>query len=102
MRLRSRRHLDAIHHVVITVEDEPDALKRIAVLNTAFYKILSGTRLVRVVHADYEKGCIEALVEADRIVPDIAPAAVHVKIDAWPVRSAHDARRHHPPALAPS
>lgn len=81
----SRRAAE-LHHVTIRVDDEPDVLKRVALLNTALLKVIQGTRLIDVLDSDYEHGCIELLIEAEQINPSIVPGRVNVEIDRW---SAH-------------
>lgn len=85
MGLLRRRSPIGIHHVTIRVNEPKDMLKRIAILHTAMVKILSGTRLIRVLSADYESGCIEMLVEADAVKPSIVPGHVEIEVEAWPV-----------------
>lgn len=72
--------------VVIQVEDEPDVLKRIAVLNTAMFRILqSATRLVEVLSANYESGCVELRIQSNqRIHPSPIPSKVTVEFRAAP------------------
>lgn len=77
----SRNH-DETHLVRIEItKPTDDILRRISLLNTTLLRVLTGTRLIRLVSADYTGGCIEVVVEADRIRPPIAPGAVSVTID---------------------
>jgi hypothetical protein len=57
--------------VTIEIEDDiPDVLQRVAVLHSAFIRVVVGTRLVEVIEADYEKGKIVAVVESRRSRPN--------------------------------
>lgn len=71
------------HHVKITIDPEADLIKRAAILMTAMTKTLTGTRLIRVLEADYEAGCIVMVIEADTVNPNIAPAFVHIEVKKW-------------------
>lgn len=60
------------YRVSIEAKDyEPDVLKRIALLNTAFLRVATGARLVEVTHADYEAGKMEVVVEDGRVRPPV-------------------------------
>lgn len=80
---RGPRDDAALHVITVRVDDEPDLLKRIALLNTAMLQVLTGRRLIRTLEADYEAGCLRFLIEAAQITPSITPGRVHVEIDAW-------------------
>jgi hypothetical protein len=73
-----------LHFVVIRV-DEQDTLKRYRVLTLALATILTGRKLVKILSADYDEGCIEVVVEAQDIQPPPIPADFRVEVDAWPV-----------------
>lgn len=81
--LRRRPEAGPLHVVTVRVDDEPDTLKRIALLDTAMLQVLTGRRLIRLLESNYEVGCVRLLIEADRITPSITPGRVHVEIDAW-------------------
>ena len=72
-----------LHAITVRVDDEPDLLKRIALLNTAMLQVLTGRRLIRTLEANYETGCLRFLIEASPVTPSITPGRVHVEIDAW-------------------
>ena len=78
----SKREAPTVHHVRVSV-DEADLLKRAAQLHTASYKIIQGTRLIRFLNSDYEEGCFEFLIEADKVHPTIAPGEFNVKVSHW-------------------
>lgn len=80
---RGARDDGPLHVITVRVEDEPDLLKRIALLNSAMLQVLTGRRLIRTLEANYETGCLRFLIEAAQIRPSIAPGRVHVEIDAW-------------------
>lgn len=53
------------------VEEIPDTLRRVALLNAALFRVLSGVRLIRVVDADYEVGVLRLLVESRDSRPSV-------------------------------
>lgn len=59
--------------VTIEVVDQvTDALKRIALLNGALFRVLCGVRLIEVLDANYEAGRIRLLVETRRSRPRVS------------------------------
>lgn len=62
LRLHKKMRMDLV--TIEVVDEVQDVLKRIALLNGALFSVLTGGRLVRVIHADYEAGCLEALIES--------------------------------------
>lgn len=69
--------------VTLTVENEPDTLRRISILNAALFRILdaASVNLRRVLSSDYDGGCLELLLEAPDADPSIVPGAVTAKFE---------------------
>ena len=67
-----------IHRIRVEVLEETDVLRRITLLHTALLRVLTGTRLVRLIEADYNTGAIELLIEGADIEPNPALGKVHV------------------------
>lgn len=69
--------------VTLWVEDEPDVLRRIDILNAAFYRIITANaiKLRRVVTSDYDNGRMELIVDAPRADPSIVPGQVRAKFE---------------------
>lgn len=60
---------------LVTIEVEeyiPDILQRISTLHAAFIRVLTGTRLVEVLEADYEVGKLVAIIESRRSHPHVS------------------------------
>lgn len=63
--------MEACRVVIEVTDPEPDALKRIALLNSAFMRVVTGARLIEVERADYESGRIEVVIEDGRTHPPV-------------------------------
>lgn len=60
---------------LVTIEIEEhveDVLQRIALLHSAFIRVLIGTRLVEVLEADYENGKLVAIIETRKSHPKVS------------------------------
>lgn len=66
-----RKVVDASRVTIEVTDPEPDALKRIALLNSAFVRVVTGARLVEVVRADYRSGSMELVIEDGRTRPPV-------------------------------
>jgi len=79
-------------HVTIELAEEvPDTMDRIALLNAALFRVLTGVTLIEILEADYMAGRIRLLVESRNIRPQVT-GRVCVKYE--PASSA--TRRRHP------
>lgn len=72
-----------IYLVTLEVLDEEDALRRIDLLNSSVYRILSSddTRLEKVVSSDYSAGTMKMLIRSPQGDPNIVVGQVRVKIE---------------------
>jgi hypothetical protein len=66
--------------IELRVPENEDVMRKIALLNSAMFRFLKVARLKRVMHVDYEGGCIELLVEAEVIDPQIVPGVLTANI----------------------
>lgn len=76
------KHKSQISLVIIEIE-EPinDLLQRIALLHTAFIRVLVGTKLIEVLEANYEIGKIVAKIESRNTQPAISgKVCVHYEL----------------------
>jgi hypothetical protein len=70
----------ACYKVVVEAGDE-DIMRRIALLNSAVFRVLKVARLRQVLSSDYQRGCIELMVEARQLDTMIVPGSVSVSIE---------------------
>lgn len=69
------------YRVTLCVHKEVDVLRRMAVLNSAMYRVLAVSQLKRVVRADYRAGELVMEVMAADAAPDIVPGRVEVRVE---------------------
>ena len=62
---------------------DSSVLRRVATLNAALFRLMLSSRLKEVLSADYEGGCLELLVEANQLSPEVVPGRVNIEIDNW-------------------
>lgn len=68
------------YEVTLTADD-PDVLRRIALLNSALFRICEVAQLRKVLSTDYRKGEFKLRVLAERASPELVPGEVHVRVD---------------------
>lgn len=79
----SRKH-GPDHHVTITVDERSDnTLKRVQILTDALLRVVQGSKLIRVLSADYIEGCIELVLEGPPRCDGI-DATVSVEVEPLP------------------
>ena len=76
--MTSKKRADYL--VTLTVE-ESDSLRRVALLNSAMFRLLRVSQLIEVKRADYRRGTLVLKVDAEECGPELVPGRVTVQVD---------------------